>query len=69
MGNTVSYFLCCTCYHIICNDFLQVEKILFPQLKRDDLTLRTVKPDELLFSDYVNKLEMIFESNILGPQK
>uniref|UniRef100_A0A493U1K4 Dynein axonemal heavy chain 3 n=1 Tax=Anas platyrhynchos platyrhynchos TaxID=8840 RepID=A0A493U1K4_ANAPP len=47
----------------------KVEKILFPQLKRDDLTLRTVKPDELLFSDYVNKLEMIFESNILGPQK
>ncbi|XP_066834006.1 dynein axonemal heavy chain 3 isoform X6 [Anser cygnoides] len=47
----------------------KVEKILFPQLKRDDLTLRTVKPDESLVSDYVNKLEIIFESNILGPQK
>ncbi|NXH72361.1 DYH3 protein, partial [Hydrobates tethys] len=47
----------------------KVERLLFPELKRDDLTLSTVKPDESLFSDYVNKLEGIFESNILGPQK
>ncbi|NXW28891.1 DYH3 protein, partial [Phaetusa simplex] len=47
----------------------KVERLLFPELKRDDLTLRTVKPDESLFSEYVNKLEKIFESNILGPQK
>ncbi|NXN55853.1 DYH3 protein, partial [Rynchops niger] len=47
----------------------KVERLLFPELKRDDLTLRTVKPDESLFSEYVNKLEKIFESNIIGPQK
>ncbi|NXT35371.1 DYH3 protein, partial [Pelecanoides urinatrix] len=47
----------------------KVERFLFPELKRDDLTLSTVKPDESLFSEYVNKLEKIFESNILGPQK
>uniref|UniRef100_A0A8C0BHP6 Uncharacterized protein n=1 Tax=Buteo japonicus TaxID=224669 RepID=A0A8C0BHP6_9AVES len=47
----------------------KVERLLFPELKRDDLTLSTVKPEESLFSEYVNKLEKIFESNILGPQK
>ncbi|NXN32332.1 DYH3 protein, partial [Nycticryphes semicollaris] len=47
----------------------KVERFLFPQLKRDDLTLSTVKPDESLFLEYVNKLEKIFKSNILGPQK
>ncbi|NXU51136.1 DYH3 protein, partial [Turnix velox] len=47
----------------------KVEKLLFPELKRDGLTLHTVKPDESLFADYVNRLEKIFESNILGPQK
>uniref|UniRef100_A0A663N975 Dynein axonemal heavy chain 3 n=1 Tax=Athene cunicularia TaxID=194338 RepID=A0A663N975_ATHCN len=47
----------------------KVERFLFPELKRDDLTLSTVKPDELLFTEYVNKLEKIFESNVLGPQK
>ncbi|XP_009573431.1 PREDICTED: dynein heavy chain 3, axonemal-like, partial [Fulmarus glacialis] len=47
----------------------KVERFLFPELKRDDLTLSTVKPDESLFSEYVNKLEKSFESNILGPQK
>ncbi|KAK0675118.1 DYH3 protein, partial [Pygoscelis papua] len=47
----------------------KVERFLFPELRRDDLTLSTVKPDESLFSEYVNKLEKIFESNILGPQK
>uniref|UniRef100_A0A663EP55 Dynein axonemal heavy chain 3 n=1 Tax=Aquila chrysaetos chrysaetos TaxID=223781 RepID=A0A663EP55_AQUCH len=47
----------------------KVERFLFPELKRDDLTLSTVKPEESLFSEYVNKLEKIFESNILGPQK
>ncbi|XP_061330226.1 dynein axonemal heavy chain 3 isoform X2 [Pezoporus flaviventris] len=47
----------------------KVERVLFPELKRDDLILHTVKPDESLFIEYVNKLEKIFESNILGPQK
>ncbi|KAM4656706.1 dynein axonemal heavy chain 3 [Amazona ochrocephala] len=47
----------------------KVERLLFPELKRDDLILHTVKPDELLFLEYVNKLEKIFQTNILGPQK
>ncbi|XP_009068409.1 PREDICTED: dynein heavy chain 3, axonemal [Acanthisitta chloris] len=47
----------------------KVERLLFPELKRDDLSLSTVKPDESLCSKYMNKLEKIFESNILGPQK
>ncbi|KAM6407469.1 LOW QUALITY PROTEIN: dynein axonemal heavy chain 3 [Rhynochetos jubatus] len=47
----------------------KVERLLFPELKRDDLTLRTVKPDESIFSESVNKLEKVFESNIYGPQK
>uniref|UniRef100_A0A8C3MBH4 Uncharacterized protein n=1 Tax=Geospiza parvula TaxID=87175 RepID=A0A8C3MBH4_GEOPR len=47
----------------------KVEKILFPELRRGDLTLNTVKPQESLFLEYINKLEKIFESNIVGPQK
>ncbi|NWJ00116.1 DYH3 protein, partial [Crypturellus undulatus] len=47
----------------------KVERFLFPELNRDDLILSTVKPDESLFSELVNKLEKIFENNILGPQK
>ncbi|XP_010001540.1 PREDICTED: dynein heavy chain 3, axonemal [Chaetura pelagica] len=66
-------------WHVISHSFTEilnsaeelpkVEKLLFPELKRDDLILSTVKPDETLFTDYVNKLEKIFESNIVGPQK
>uniref|UniRef100_A0A8C9NAX7 Uncharacterized protein n=1 Tax=Serinus canaria TaxID=9135 RepID=A0A8C9NAX7_SERCA len=47
----------------------KVEKLLFPELQRGDLTLNTVKPQESLFLEYINKLEKIFESNIVGPQK
>ncbi|NXN95540.1 DYH3 protein, partial [Rhinopomastus cyanomelas] len=47
----------------------KVERFLFPELQRDDLILRTVKPDESLFSKYMNEVEKIFESNVLGPQK
>ncbi|NWU12959.1 DYH3 protein, partial [Cephalopterus ornatus] len=47
----------------------KVERLLFPKLQRENLTLSTVKPEESLFSEYINKLEKIFESNILGPQK
>ncbi|KAJ7400487.1 hypothetical protein BTVI_105082 [Pitangus sulphuratus] len=47
----------------------KVERLLFPKLQRDNLTLSTVKPEESLFSEYINKLEKIFESNIVGPQK
>ncbi|KAM9012434.1 dynein axonemal heavy chain 3 [Ara ararauna] len=47
----------------------KVERLLFPELKRDDLILHTVKTDESLFLEYVNKLEKTFERNIHGPQK
>ncbi|NXU08026.1 DYH3 protein, partial [Pardalotus punctatus] len=47
----------------------KVEKLLFPELQRDDLTLSTVKPHESLFKDCINKLEKVFESNIVGPEK
>ncbi|KAL2299010.1 hypothetical protein Nmel_014623 [Mimus melanotis] len=47
----------------------KVEKLLFPALRRSDLTLNTVKPEESLFLEYIGKLEKIFESNILGPKK
>ncbi|NWX20475.1 DYH3 protein, partial [Aegotheles bennettii] len=47
----------------------KVERFLFPELRRDDLTLSTVKPHESLFTECVNKLEKIFENNILGPEK
>ncbi|XP_032303513.1 dynein heavy chain 3, axonemal isoform X3 [Coturnix japonica] len=47
----------------------KVERILFPQLKRDDLTLSTVRPEEPLFAEYIKKLKEIFESNVFGPQR
>ncbi|XP_021267492.1 dynein heavy chain 3, axonemal isoform X1 [Numida meleagris] len=47
----------------------KVERLLFPQLKRDDLALSTVKPGELVFAEYINKIEKIFESNTLGPRR
>ncbi|CAM4521786.1 dynein axonemal heavy chain 3 [Lepidochelys kempii] len=48
---------------------LKVEMQLFPELKKDDATLRTVKVDESLVSEYVNKTARIFDSNMVGPQK
>ncbi|OXB58806.1 hypothetical protein ASZ78_016004 [Callipepla squamata] len=47
----------------------KVETLIFPQLKGQDLTLRTVRADETLFAEYMNKLEKIFESNARGPQR
>uniref|UniRef100_A0A8D2J0P0 Uncharacterized protein n=1 Tax=Varanus komodoensis TaxID=61221 RepID=A0A8D2J0P0_VARKO len=42
---------------------------LFPELKGDDLILRTVQEDEALVSEYVNKAAEIFDCNLVGPQK
>ncbi|XP_062999548.1 dynein axonemal heavy chain 3 [Elgaria multicarinata webbii] len=47
----------------------RVQVKLFPELKGDDLILRTVQEDESLVSKYVNKALEIFERNIVGPQK
>uniref|UniRef100_A0A8D0GFM9 Uncharacterized protein n=1 Tax=Sphenodon punctatus TaxID=8508 RepID=A0A8D0GFM9_SPHPU len=42
---------------------------LFPDLKGENFTLRTVQPDEYLVSQYVNKIAEIFDHNTVGPQK
>ncbi|XP_025062794.1 dynein heavy chain 3, axonemal [Alligator sinensis] len=47
----------------------KVEVQIFPELKRDDHILRTVRPEESLVSEYVNKAARIFENNTVGPQK
>uniref|UniRef100_A0A8C0FZW3 Uncharacterized protein n=1 Tax=Chelonoidis abingdonii TaxID=106734 RepID=A0A8C0FZW3_CHEAB len=67
------------CWNLIYHCFMEilrsseglpkVEMQLFPELKKDDPTLRTVKVDESLVSKYVNKTARIFDSNVVGPQK
>ncbi|XP_042293782.1 dynein axonemal heavy chain 3 [Sceloporus undulatus] len=47
----------------------KVQVKLFPELKGDDLILRTVQEDETLVSEYVKKTAEIFERNLIGPQK
>ncbi|XP_044289654.1 dynein axonemal heavy chain 3 isoform X4 [Varanus komodoensis] len=47
----------------------KVQVKLFPELKGDDLILRTVQEDEALVSEYVNKAAEIFDCNLVGPQK
>ncbi|KAH0631920.1 hypothetical protein JD844_019823 [Phrynosoma platyrhinos] len=47
----------------------KVQVKLFPELKGDDLILRTVQEDESLVSEYVQKTAEIFERNLIGPQK
>uniref|UniRef100_A0A7M4FUM3 Dynein axonemal heavy chain 3 n=1 Tax=Crocodylus porosus TaxID=8502 RepID=A0A7M4FUM3_CROPO len=47
----------------------KVEVQIFPELKREDHILHTVRPEESLVSEYVNKAARIFENNTVGPQK
>ncbi|XP_026560379.1 dynein heavy chain 3, axonemal [Pseudonaja textilis] len=47
----------------------KVQVKLFPELKGDDLTIRTVNEDEALVADYVQKTAEIFDLNLIGPQK
>ncbi|XP_053132344.1 dynein axonemal heavy chain 3 isoform X3 [Hemicordylus capensis] len=47
----------------------KVQVKLFPELKGEDLVLRTVQADESLVSDYVVRTAEIFDRNIVGPQK
>ncbi|CAI5792110.1 dynein heavy chain 3, axonemal [Podarcis lilfordi] len=47
----------------------KVQVKLFPELKGDDLILRTVQADESLVSEYVNKTAEIFNHNLVGPRK
>ncbi|KAJ7305844.1 hypothetical protein JRQ81_010210 [Phrynocephalus forsythii] len=47
----------------------KVQVKLFPELKGDDLVLRTVQEDETLVSEYVKKTAEIFDLNLVGPKK
>uniref|UniRef100_A0A8C6Y1D3 Uncharacterized protein n=1 Tax=Naja naja TaxID=35670 RepID=A0A8C6Y1D3_NAJNA len=47
----------------------KVQVKLFPELKGDDLIIRTVNEDETLVADYVKKTAEIFDLNLIGPQK
>jgi len=48
---------------------LQVECQLFPDMRGQKLLLRSVKIDEALVADYVDKSMEIFKLNTTGPQK
>ncbi|XP_015683342.1 dynein heavy chain 3, axonemal-like, partial [Protobothrops mucrosquamatus] len=47
----------------------KVQVKLFPELKGEDLILRTVNKDETLVASYVQKTAEIFHLNLIGPQK
>ncbi|MBN3303948.1 DYH3 protein, partial [Amia calva] len=50
-------------------DLPRVECELFPEIQGDQLTLRTVRPDEGLVSDVINTAMDIFKKNTVGPQR
>ncbi|XP_035261919.1 dynein heavy chain 3, axonemal [Anguilla anguilla] len=47
----------------------RVECHLFPEIKEHDLNLRTVRPEEDLVTDLVNRAMEVFQKNTVGPQK
>ncbi|XP_046326217.1 dynein axonemal heavy chain 3-like [Haliotis rufescens] len=47
----------------------RVETELFPDMRGQRLLLRSVKIEETLFTDYVDKAMEIFKDNTVGPQK
>ncbi|KAG9476993.1 hypothetical protein GDO78_002401 [Eleutherodactylus coqui] len=47
----------------------KVEVELFPDLQVENLTLSSVKQEESLVSEYINKTREIFTMNVVGPQK
>ncbi|XP_069839891.1 dynein axonemal heavy chain 3 isoform X1 [Dendropsophus ebraccatus] len=67
------------CWNLIKRCFLEiirsaeglpkVEVELFPDLQGENLTLSSVKHEESLVSEYINKTREIFNMNIVGPQK
>lgn len=48
---------------------MRVECTLFPDMRGQKLLLRSVKIDETLVTDYVDKSMEIFKLNTVGPQK
>lgn len=49
--------------------YCQVECELFPDMRSKKLLLRTVKIEEALVVEYVDKAMDIFKHNTVGPQK
>ncbi|GCC38553.1 hypothetical protein chiPu_0017068 [Chiloscyllium punctatum] len=47
---------------------LKVECELFPDIREKHLTIQTVKEEESLVSEIINKAQEIFRANITGPQ-
>ena len=47
----------------------QVELELFPEMRGQKLLLRSVKIDEALVTDYVDRAMELFKLNTVGPQK
>jgi dynein heavy chain len=48
---------------------LQVESILFPDLKGYNMILGTVNPEESLVSDFLDQTLEVFKKNQVGPYK
>lgn len=48
---------------------LQVESVLFPELKGHNLVLGTVNPEEKLVSDYMDQAFKVYQKNQVGPHK
>nr|XP_014349786.1 PREDICTED: dynein heavy chain 3, axonemal [Latimeria chalumnae] len=67
------------CWQLIHNCFLEilssaeglprVECDLFPEIQGERLIIRTVKFEEPLVSEYINKSKEIFRKNTVGPKK
>lgn len=49
--------------------YYQVECELFPEMRIRKMVLRTVKIEEALVVEYVDKAMDIFKHNTVGPQK
>ncbi|XP_058254502.1 dynein axonemal heavy chain 3 [Hemibagrus wyckioides] len=67
------------CWELIMNSFIhiissadhlpRVECILFSELQEKDLTLRSVKHDELLVKDLLSRARVVYQRNSAGPHR
>ena len=53
----------------ICLLFPQVECAIFPQMQNQRLLLRSVKVDEPLVEEFIDKAMKIFKLNTVGPTR
>ncbi|XP_030068202.1 dynein axonemal heavy chain 3 [Microcaecilia unicolor] len=61
-----------SCFNEIVNSAEGIPKVeteIFPDIKGENLILHTVKQDEYLVSEYVNKTKEVFTNNTVGPHK